>query len=153
MENVNVAVTILVALISGTGGWGLLQFFLTRTGRKAEVARKQAETERLHDESAKAKEDTEANNRKILAAAQIAAQQAALESSDRRYSELKSDYEHTRVRLGDLRSATEELIEIVEQLIISSGVPTKSSSVIITVSWGAYREARSAIKRVRDHLW
>jgi uncharacterized protein HemX len=150
---VNVAVTILVALVSGTGGWGILQFVLTRTGRKAEIARKHAETERLQIESAKAREDTEANNRKILAAAQIAAQQAALESSDRRYAELKSDYEHTRIRMGDLRSATEELVEVIEQLIYSAGVPTKTASVYITVTWTVYREARSAIKRARDHLW
>lgn len=153
MEDVNVGVTMLVAFISGTGGWGILQFFLNRTGRKAEIARQIAETERLKTESEKTHKETEANNRKILAAAQIAAQQAALESSDRRYAEIKSDYEHTRVRLGDLRAATEELIEVVEQLISSAGVPTKTASVYITVTWSVYRDARSAIKRARDHLW
>lgn len=153
MEDMNYAVTILVALVSGGGGLGIVQLFLTRTGRKAEISRQAAETERLRNESAKAKEETEANNRKILAAAQIAAQQAALESSDRRFNQVQSDYENLRVRQGDLRSATEELVEIVEQLLSSAGVPTRSTSVTINITWSIYKEARSAIKRARDHLW
>lgn len=132
-------VTILLAVISSTGLWRIIQIFVERRAREEDAAVRKA--------------DTDANNRKILAAAQIAAQQAALESADRRYAQLESDHNQTRVRMGDLRASTEELIDIMEQLLMSSGVPAKNSSVIITLTWSVYRDARQAIKRARYHLW
>lgn len=149
---------IVLALASITGAGSLVQFFLTRTGRKAEIARQHAETEKLN-------EDREDNNRKVLAAAQIAAQQAALESSRERYAQLRDDYDAgrreltelrntSRQQFNDLRSATEELIDIMEAFV-SQVVPKNGDDdlVIITVTAGEHRAARTAIRLARTHLW
>jgi molecular chaperone GrpE (heat shock protein) len=157
MDNVNVVMTVVVALVSGTGGWSILQFILNRTGRKAEIARQHAETEKI-------KEDVEANNRKVLAAAQIAAQQAALESSRERYSQLRNDYDESRrefaelrdssrLQFNDLRSATEELIDIMETFLSQVAPKNGDDVIIIPMTTEDYRAARTAIRLARSHLY
>lgn len=143
----NWAVILNIAIAAFLAAWGVVQFFLTRTGRKAEVARQQAETEKLI-------EDRETNARKILAAAQVAAQQVALESSDKRYLELRDDYDRHRIAFNDLRSATEELIEIVEKLVVRMTPPVNGeNTIIIAVTPKEYRSARTALRLVRANLW
>jgi uncharacterized protein HemX len=145
MDHVNYVVTIVVALVSGTGGWSLLQFVLTRTGRKAEVARQQAETEKL-------REDQEANRQSILAAAQITAQKAALDSGDKRYGELREDYDKNRKDLRELRIATEGLLDVVDTIVSRMRPQDESEMRMVTVTAAEYLAARAAIREARTHL-
>ncbi len=148
----NVAETILTALVSGTGGWAVLQFFLTRASRKAEIARQHAAAEKDLEDAARSKTETSQRESKLLADAQIVAQRTALESGQQRYAELRMDYEETRTSLKGLRNATEALIDAVDALIVRMR-PNKISDVImLDVSIEEYRSAREAIAEARRHL-
>jgi hypothetical protein len=152
MSNVNVAVTIIVALVSGTGGWGVLQFILTRTGRKAEIARQLAEAEKATQEGERVKLETAAHESDLLQRAQVIAQRTALDSAAKRYRELREDYEEQRRSLRALRSATETLIDVVDS-IAARMRPTKESEVVmVKVSAQEYLATRSAIAEARRHL-
>jgi Fe-S cluster assembly scaffold protein SufB len=146
MSHVNFAVAINIAISALLAIWAILQFFLTRTGRKAEIARQNAETEKIT-------EARESNNRRILSEAQIAAQKAALDSNDVTIRRITHDYEDQRRSLNDLRSATEELIDILEELIGQISPSNKDSQVVITVTWDIYRSAKTAIRAARSHVW
>jgi uncharacterized protein HemX len=152
MSDVNVAVTVIVALVSGTGGWGVLQFILTRTGRKAEIARQQAETERATQESEKFKQETAAHESDLLQRAQVIAQRTALDSAAKRYRELREDYEEQRRSLRALRSATETLIDVVDAIAARMRPTKESETVMVKVSAQEYLATRSAIAEARRHL-
>jgi uncharacterized protein HemX len=143
--HVNYALTVILALASGTGGWSLLQFVLTRTGRKAEMARHQAETERIQREA-------ENNRQSILSAAQITAQKAALDSSEQRYKELRQDYDSTRFVLKELRIATEALIDVMDTVIGQMRPQNETDIVVVTITSAEYLAARTAMREARHHL-
>lgn len=152
MSNVNVAVTIIVALVSGTGGWGILQFILTRTGRKAEIARQLAEAEKSAQESERFKQEIATHETDLLQRAQVVAQRTALDSAAKRYRELREDYEEQRQSLRALRSATETLIDVVDA-IAARMRPTKESEIVmVKVSAAEYLATRTAIAEARRHL-
>jgi uncharacterized protein HemX len=144
-NNVNLVVTVLVALVSGTGGWGVLQFVLNRTGRKAEIARQEAETERIQEE-------TQRDKAAMLTEVQITAQTVALESADRRYKGLEQDHQDQRKVLNELRTATWTLIEIVDSLMRKMHSVEDSEEVRIQISSGDFLALRAALSEARTHV-
>lgn len=143
-NNVNLVVTVLVALVSGTGGWGVLQFVLNRTGRKAEIARQEAETERL-------KEETARDKAAMLSEVQITAQTAALESADRRYRGLEQDYTDQRKSLNELRSATLTLIDTVDALVRRMHAKEENEEIVVNLSSAEFLAIRAALAEARMH--
>jgi chromosome segregation ATPase len=138
-------VAIVVAVITAIGGSGLLQHFLTKAQREADNQLKAQEADQ-------SREIAETNKRDILAQAQIAAQQAALDSSDERYNNLKGDYDETRKSLKDLRYATETLIDVVDTLVSKMRPDNGEQIISVTVTAAEYLAARSAIREARAHL-
>lgn len=107
MTTANYLVTVMVALLSGTGGWGTLQFLLNRSGRKAEAARLQAEAEKL------------ASSRAVLLAdAQAMAQRTALDSANAAYGQVRQECADCRAELRLVRGATEALIDAIEEIAV-----------------------------------
>jgi uncharacterized protein HemX len=144
-NNVNLVVTVLVALISGTGGWGVLQFVLNRTGRKAEIARQEAETERVKEETARDKSQ-------LLSEVQITAQTTALESADRRYKGLEQDYTDQRKMLNELRTATWTLIETVDSLVRKMHARDESDEIKVNITHSDFLAIRAALAEARTHV-
>lgn len=144
-NDMNMAITVLVALISGTGGWSVLQFVLNRTGRKAEIARQEAETERVKEETAREKAA-------MLSEVQITAQTAALESADRRYRGLEQDYTDQRKTLNELRSATTTLIDTVDSLVRRMHAKEESEEIIANISSAEFLAIRAALAEARMHI-
>jgi hypothetical protein len=125
--------TILAALLTGTGSWGLLQFFLDRRTRASNQAQ------------------TDATRQQILSEAQMAAQKAALESANERYQGLHADYISTREGLKNCRNATDQLIEAVDRLVGRMRFHN-GDEVIMTMTSAEFLEMRAALRRARDHL-
>lgn len=109
----NYLVTFVVALVSGTGGWSVLQMIINRKGRKAEAARLTAQTEQAHLETQQA----EAKRQQILSDLQARAQQIAIESASNAYERVTAECDACRAELKDLRRATETLVRLVEDAL------------------------------------
>ncbi len=110
-------VTVMVALVSGTGGWSLLQFIFNRRGRKAEAARLTAQTEQARSDA----QEAEAKRLSILSDLQNRAQQIAIESAANAYERVAKECDNCRnelracqLELKSLRRATETLIRLAE---------------------------------------
>lgn len=136
------AVTVAVALVSGTGGWSALQFIINRKGRTAEAARLTAQTEQAYLETQQA----EAKRQQILADLQARAQQIAIESAANAYERVTKECDNCRAELKDLRRATETLVRLVENalpflLLVDKVVPDDFEARV-----------RVAISMVRDNL-
>lgn len=54
---------------------------------------------------------------------------------------------------NDLRSATEELIEIMESFVSQVAPKNGDDIIMITVTREEYGAARTAIRLARSHLW
>lgn len=140
-------VTVLLALLSGTGGWGVLQFVLNRVGRKAEAARQMADTERIREDA-----KTRATERLALVAEmERKAYDKGQEAADKRYGELKTDYADCRRGLNELRVATEALIDAIDA-IIARAQPLNGEGVTVTVTREEITSVRAAIRSARSHL-
>lgn len=112
---VSYIVTVIIALVSGTGGWSALQFIINRTGRKAEAARLQAQTEQTKVNT----QETEINRQKMLSDMQARAQQIAIESAANAYERVTRECDECRQELKGIRRSTEALITLIEEVIPS----------------------------------
>ena len=152
--NTDFMVTVAVALVSGTGGWGLLQFILNRRGRKAEAGRQEAEAETAREALAKA----QADRANLLAEAQATAQRTALDSANERYGQLKSDWEECRAGLKEAREAQREGRKVMAALIsaidalVAQLKPGQGDEIIITVTRAEMATITTALLDARAHL-
>lgn len=112
-QTISYVVTVLIALVSGTGGWGALQFIFNRTGRKAEAARLMAQTEQSKLET----QEGEARRQSMLADLQARAQQIAIESAANAYERVTRECDECRKEVREMRRSTESLINLVEEVI------------------------------------
>jgi hypothetical protein len=108
------ALPLLVAIVSGPLVWGLLQHVLTRRRANAEEERKQHEHEQQVEAERVEAERLSRERRELLTAAQETAQRIALQSADERYGALHTDYESCRTALTECRDASWLLIEMLE---------------------------------------
>jgi hypothetical protein len=138
--------TIAAAVISSGVIVTALQHFLARGQRKRaeekDDAKEQLKRERAEDE-----------RRELLAEAQRTAQRTALESSDKRYNDLKIDYTDMRSGLSGLRDATAALINVFEGFLIRMrpGADNEETYTAI-LQLGELGDARRAINEARRHL-
>jgi multidrug efflux pump subunit AcrA (membrane-fusion protein) len=138
--------TLIVAIITS----GLVQWFFGWRNRQAELTKTNAETARIKAETIDAAVSAEQNRRELLAAAQLAAQQTALESADARYGALHEDYEDCRAGLREVRIAAFSLIDVVEMLL--SRMTKNGDRYTGELSTKDVRDARVAIVTARTHL-
>lgn len=138
--------TFVVAIVTS----GLIQWFFGWRSRQAELKKTEADTERIKAETIDAAVSAERNRRELLAAAQLAAQQTALESADARYGALHEDYENCRSGLREVRVAAFSLIDVVEMLL--SRMTKNGDRYTGELSAKDVRESRMAIATAREHL-
>lgn len=143
----NYLVTVVVAMVGGGGGYGTLQLFTGRTGRKAESGRIVAETEKLREESKKLRTDREA----LIADVQREAYAAAKQTYEERYQFISDDYGKCRDGLNELRLATESVIDAFD-VIISKAQPVNGDEVTITVTRAEIAGVRATMRSARSHL-
>jgi uncharacterized protein YecA (UPF0149 family) len=136
-QTANYLVTIIVAIVSGTGGWSVLQFVLNRTGRKAEAARLTAQIEQNKIDS----EEADHKRRLILSDFQARAQQIAVESATSAYERVQAECESCRDELREMRRAAESLIRAVEDIVFE-----------LTLTETDLYRLRTAISIARDSL-
>ena len=129
---------------------GLIQWFFGWRTRQAELDRTQADTARIKVETLDAVVSAEETKRDLLAKAQLAAQQAALESADARYDALHEDYDECRSGLREVRIAAFSLIDVVEMLL--SRMTKNGDRYTGELSAKDVRESRTAITTAREHL-
>lgn len=129
---------------------GLIQWFFGWRTRQAELDRTQADTARIKVETIDAVVSAEETKRDLLAKAQLAAQQAALESADARYDALHEDYADCRSGLREVRIAAFSLIDVVEMLL--SRMTKNGDRYTGELSAKDVRESRTAITTAREHL-
>lgn len=152
----NYVITVGVAVLSSGG----LQYILTRGQRKkAEVKALRDEEKAKRDEEKQEKKDRddiesrEIDRRDFLSQAQATAQRTALESADKRYSELAKDYEHCRTGLLDLSEATSLMIEAFEKIMYRlrpNGDNTEKYTAELDLN--EIGEVRRKINEARRHL-
>ena len=144
---INYAVVILLAVVSGTGGWATLQFVLNRRGVKAAAAKEEAEAEVRRREAAKA----EAERIAFLQEIERKAYAAAEASQARRYSTLEQDYNDCRSGLRELRDAVRPLITILDA-IMARIWPQEGQDVSISVTYAEAVTVRRALEEAHRHV-
>ena len=138
------------AIVAAVIASGLIQWFFGWRTRQAELDRTQADTARIKVETIDAVVSAEETKRDLLAKAQLAAQQAALESADARYDALHEDYDECRSGLREVRIAAFSLIDVVEMLL--SRMTKNGDRYTGELSTKDVRESRMAITTAREHL-
>jgi hypothetical protein len=141
-------------MVSAQGFWAALQFVMNRKGRKAEIARQDAATE-------KDKDDAEISRQKLLAESRIEAQKVALDSWKEAYGRLHDDsddcerkYGECKTKLAQLCEATGALVEVFAGFIarMRAAQDSDSSVIVMKVSAQEFLALRAAISTVREHL-
>lgn len=146
MKWLEFSLPIAVACISSGG----LQYFFNWKARSAELEKTTAETNKLKTDAIAAAVTAEENRRELLAAAQLVAQQEALESASGRYAALREDYDECRSGLREVRVAAFTLIDVVEMLL--ARFTRNGDKYAGELSAKDFRDARSAIVTAREHL-
>lgn len=134
----NMLVTVALALIASAGFWATMQLIITRKGRTAEIARQQAETEKLKQDVATG----EVARRKLLAEVES----TALAAADARYDKLAAQSGHQRAIIVTL-------VDIMDTLVFRMrAAPDSNDQINLAVSSHEYLAARSALNEARTHL-
>lgn len=103
----------IVAFVTGTGGTAVLQWFLNRSGRKAEAARQKAvEEKEIADRQTAARDKAV-----MLAEAQALAQRTALDSAHQAYEEVEKRCDRCIESLGSVRTALEAVLNAVDVML------------------------------------
>lgn len=144
MTYIDYLVTIIVALISSSGFFGLVQTLTNRRGRKAVAARDEAEAEKARLDKKKAAVDRAS----MLVDAQALAQATALNSADMAYSRVANECAACREELGELRVVTEVLLTAIAAMIDRArpGDP-------LTVTTEELDTVHTAMRSARSHLY
>jgi len=151
-------VTIVGALVSGPGVWGIISHFMTKKRTLREEERQEekdrVDRQRIEDERRELLERAADERRELLSAAQTAAQKAALDSSDKRFDDLHDDYKNCQTALTTVREVTWLLIDVLEgfmmrlQPIGDNG----AEEYTVTVRLAEVGQARRAITEARNRL-
>lgn len=138
MTPMNMLLTVVLALITSAGFWAVLQLFITRKGRTAEVARQYAETEKLQQDIATGAIE----KRKLMAEVES----AALAAADLRYEKLEA-------QSGLQRSVIVTLVDVLETLVFRMrAAPDSEDQIVLKVSSQEFLTARAALNGARTHL-
>jgi hypothetical protein len=162
---VNTATTIwipiVVAIITSSGGWGLLQLVLTRRQRKEEAEKKKRDDEReLEREEKREKElreQLDEERRSTLSEAQITAQRAVLDAQDERYGKLQKDYDNLFERMSKIHDASWLVVDALESILgrlrpIENGTTSTQTTYSLTIDLDELGAARRSINDARRHL-
>jgi hypothetical protein len=126
---------LLFALLTGTSGWGMVQWFLDRRIRKTKA------------------EESKANHLKLLSEVQATAQTVALESANERYSGLHTDYKACHDGLVHLRGATEKLITAIDELVMwPAHYAQGDETITITLTVVEFQHIRQIVRDARNEL-
>lgn len=149
MSPVNLLMTAVGSVITSAGFWAVLQLVITRKGRTAEIARQNAETEKVKQDA----QSGELSRQKILAEAQVVSQKTALESADVRYVGLRADYDELKLQSKGQREVISMLVEIMDTLVFRMRAATGDDDrIVVSVSAQEFLAARAALSEARMHL-
>lgn len=138
-------VTVALALIASAGFWATMQLVITRKGRTAEVARQQAETEKVKQEAASG----DITRQKLISEVT----DAALRTADSRYAHLRDDYDVLNDKNKEQRIVIVTLVDILDSLVFKMRAATDSAEQIsLCVSSKEFLTARAALQEARTHL-
>lgn len=141
--------TAALAVVTSAGFWGVLNLMVTRKGRTAEIARQNAETEKIRQETMSG----ENTRLKLLAEAQVAVQEEALKSGDVRYAGLRTDYDEVKIQCKEQRVVIATLVEIMDTMVFRMRTaPNDEDRIIVSVTAQEYLTARAALSEARKHL-
>lgn len=139
------AVTIAVAVISSTGGYSIFQFIFNRTGRKAEIARTHAETEKLQQEVGLVQAQW-------LIEAHKAVQQETRDAADVRYHNLYEDYKTSSDQLKGLRRVTIALVYATDVILQRFRPGRNGDNHTCVITAAEYAAAQAAVAAAREAL-
>jgi hypothetical protein len=142
---VNMLLTVVLALITSAGFWAVLQLVITRKGRTAEIARQQAETEKVKQEAASG----DINRQKLISEVT----DAALRTADSRYAHLHDDYEELKTQSKEQRVVIVTLVDVLDHLVFKMRAAADATDQIsLCVSSQEFLTARAALQEARTHL-
>lgn len=137
--------TVVLALITSAGFWAVLQLVITRKGRTAEIARQQAETEKVKQEAASG----DINRQKLISEVT----DAALRTADSRYAHLHDDYEELKTQSKEQRVVIVTLVDVLDHLVFKMRAAADATDQIsLCVSSQEFLTARAALQEARTHL-
>jgi hypothetical protein len=141
-------VTIVLALVSSGGLWGLLQFLLSRRTRKHQEEKDTAALKLAQREA----RDAEEQRVELLAEAQATAQRTALESAAERFASLDEDFRECRLGLREVRSVSFLLVDTMN-LFMGRVRPTGDDEYTIVLTADELSKGRFALEQARDRLY
>lgn len=145
MSTVNMLITVAMALIASAGFWATMQLIITRKGRTAEIARQQAETERIKQDAASG----DITRQKLISEVT----NAALRTADSRYAHLRDDYDLLKDQNREQRTVVVTLVDVLESLVFKMrAVPDAYDQISLCVSSQEFMTARAALQEARTHL-
>lgn len=155
-------IPIIVAVITSSGGWGLLQVILTRRQHREEIAKKlrddEREIEREEKRERELREQFDEERRSTLSEAQITAQRAVLEAQDDRYGKLQRDHDQLFDRMTKIHDASWLVVDALESVLgrlrpTENSVPgATNTTYTLTINLDELGTARRAINDARRHL-
>lgn len=157
-------VTILVAVFSSAGFWGVVTWLLGIRERRRK-AKEQAEEDAKQKEEEKEarerreREEREENDRKalefqqLLSQAQKQAQITALESADQRYAALHDDYARCCDGLKEIRKASFKILDALETVAGKLQRHEDGESYVAVITASEVIEIRDNIREARDTLY
>jgi hypothetical protein len=144
--------TVTVALLSSGGLFTTFQYFLNRAERKKERDKEKREEDKQQEKDRQESEKAEVDRRELLAEAQTTAQRAALESADKRYADLHTDYKECRNSFMELRNATGVLIDLVERILIGLRPNGQDGKYTTEIDLHELGEVRRTVNEARRRL-
>lgn len=146
-------ITIVLALITSGGFWGVVTWLLGIRERKR---KEQQDAEEKAKKAAKDKEEAdrkELEYAQLLGAAQAEAQRTALLSADQRYSALHGDYEHCMEGLREIRKTAFLILDTLETIASKFKSEDNGETFSTTVTSVEMSEMKSNIREARATLY
>lgn len=137
------------ALLTSGALWGGLQYLMTRRLRKLEHRKHLVDVENAEKDA----DAREVRYTELLAAAQRTAQATALESADKRYAALETDYRSVRRELKEVKTATGLVINAFENFLLRMRPSRAGEMYSVSVTVDEVNIARALVVDARNHLY
>lgn len=140
--------TVIAAVLSSSGIWGVIQLVLQRRSRRADLVKEARDQRQAQIEAIRQEED----RAELLAEAQSVAQRSALESAAGRYDALNKDYMECREGLRQIRSVTYLLVDAFVAMLGQMRPDPDGATYTARYTLEEIAKAHVAIDEARRHL-